>query len=83
MIPDSSPSPEEALLKAREAEKVREAVLALPEKYRYPVELYYSADASLQEIAEVLKIPLSTVKTRLRRAKLLLKDALEGEFDDR
>ncbi|MEE3481999.1 MAG: sigma factor-like helix-turn-helix DNA-binding protein [Lachnospiraceae bacterium] len=63
-------------------EKVRKAVSALPEKYRYPVELYYSADVSLQEIADVLRLPLPTVKTRLRRARLMLKEALEGDFDD-
>lgn len=83
IIPGNGPSPEEALLKAQDMQKVRKAVSALPEKYRYPVELYYSADASLQEIADVLRLPLPTVKTRLRRARLMLKEALEGDFDDR
>lgn len=82
-VPDRGPTPEEEALKAAEAEAVRAAVIALPEKYRIPVELFYAADASLQEIANILHIPVATVKTRLRRAKEQLKKALEGEFDDR
>lgn len=82
-IRSKDPGPEEAALKEQEKELVRAAVFALPEKYRIPVELYYSADASLQEIADVLHLPLSTVKTRLRRAKIQLKKALEDDFDDR
>lgn len=82
-IKSRDPGPEEAALKEQEKELVRAAVFALPEKYRIPVELYYSADASLQEIADVLHLPLSTVKTRLRRAKIQLKKALEDDFDDR
>ncbi len=83
VIGGMDPGPEEAALKEHERELVRTAIFALPEKYRLPVELYYSADATLQEIAEALHLPLSTVKTRLRRAKQQLKKALEDDFDDR
>ena len=59
---------------------VRSEVIAgeqLPEKYRLVVYLYYSADMKLTEIAECLHLSVNTVKTRLRKAKLLLKEKLE------
>lgn len=43
-------------------------------KYREPVVLYYFEGLSYKEIADVLKIPVATVGTRLRRAKQTLKD---------
>ena len=41
------------------------------------VHLYYSADMKLTEIAECLHLSVNTVKTRLRKAKSLLKEKLE------
>lgn len=38
----------------------------------------FSAGMTMQEIAECLHIPLSTVKTRMRKAKALLKERLEA-----
>ena len=46
-------------------------------KYRLVVYLYYSADMKLTEIAECLHLSVNTVKTRLRKAKSLLKEKLE------
>lgn len=42
-------------------------------KYREPLVLYYIEDLGYEEIAEILRIPVSTVGVRLNRAKLLLK----------
>lgn len=71
-------------LPAPEAEDYRElaqAVCALPDRYREVVFLYYHQDMRLREIAQVLHIPVNTVSTRLRRARMLLGQALEGEVD--
>jgi RNA polymerase sigma-70 factor (ECF subfamily) len=38
--------------------------------------LYYINDCSLQEIAEILKIPAGTVKSRLHYARLALKEQM-------
>lgn len=46
---------------------VREAVLSLPEKQRDAVILKYYHGMKLTEIADVQKVPVATVKTRLRR----------------
>ena len=60
---------------------VRDAVLALPGKYREVVVLYYDRDMKLGEIAETLHLPVNTVSTRLRRARALLKRLLGEEVD--
>ena len=40
--------------------------------------MYYSADMSVQEIAGVLQIPEGTVKSRMNKAKHMLKKELEA-----
>ena len=45
----------------------------LGSKYREPLVLYYLEDMDYREIAEILRIPISTVGVRLQRGKTLLK----------
>ena len=52
------------------------AILALPERYRAVITLHYIDDVSYPEIAEILDIPLGTVKTHLHRAKRLLRESM-------
>jgi RNA polymerase sigma-70 factor (ECF subfamily) len=59
-----------------ETRKVRAAVLALPEKLRIPLILYYYQELSQSEIAAILKCTEKSVETRLYRARNLLKTAL-------
>lgn len=75
-------TPEQAVLAANEIKFVQELVASLPEKYRLPLYLNYSADLKMEEIADCLQIPEGTVKTRIRKAKHLLKKQLEAiEYD--
>lgn len=60
---------------------VRDAVLALPGRYREVVVLYYDQEMTLREIAELTGMPVNSVSTRLRRARALLKKALGEEVD--
>jgi len=60
---------------------VHAAVATLPEHYRAVVVLHYLEDASYPEIAEILELPLGTVKTHLHRAKKLLRGQLHGWAD--
>lgn len=55
------------------------AVMALPKKYRIPIYLHYYEEYSTQEIADILKVPKSTVCTQLKRGRELLKNALREE----
>lgn len=43
--------------------------------------LYYYDDMSSSEISRLLKIPQSTVTTRLSRGRKALKELLKGEYD--
>ena len=58
-------------------QEVRQLVQKLPEKYRLVVYLYYSADMKIAEIAKCMHVSDNTVKTRLRKAKMLLKEKME------
>lgn len=71
-------SPENCILKEDEKNTIRQVVANLSERYRMPIYLYYSADMSVREIAEVLQIPEGTVKSRMNKAKSLLKKELEA-----
>jgi RNA polymerase sigma-70 factor (ECF subfamily) len=57
-------------------ELIWEQVDGLPAKYREIIVLYYSHELSYEEIADVLEVPVGTVKTHLYRAKALLKNRL-------
>ena len=58
-----------------------EAIDRLPEKYRLAVILYYFDDRDIAATAQILGIPSGTVKSRLDRARKLLKEALGNETD--
>lgn len=58
---------------------LRDAIQALPEKLRLPVLLHYVEDIPLREVAQALGIPEGTVKSRLSRARGLLKSAVREE----
>jgi RNA polymerase sigma-70 factor (ECF subfamily) len=55
---------------------IKKHIDSLPEKQRMVVILRYYEDLSYEEISELMKIPLGTVKTDLYRAKNALKDRL-------
>ena len=54
------------------------AVMALPLHYRLPLYLHYYEGYSTEEIGKFLSLPGATVRTRLRRARQLLQNELEG-----
>lgn len=64
----------------RSDDTVVRAILALPDKYREPVVLYYYQEWSTAEIARALGIPQGTVTVRLKRARERLKPRLEGWY---
>ena len=71
--------PEELLIKQEQKERIGRAIRSLDRKHRAVLVLRYSDGLSYDEIAEVLKIPLGTVKSRLNTAvKALCKELVEG-----
>lgn len=57
-----------------------DSVLRLPLKYRDAIYLYYYEDYSVSEIASILRVTQSAVKTRLQRGRTMLKKELKGDL---
>lgn len=57
-------------------------VMALPEKYRTVLNLFYYEELSVREIGELLGVGESTVTTRLARARRRLKERLGEDWQD-
>jgi len=75
-------SPSYLTEKEEEWDDIRRAVTRLDLIHRMVVVLYYINDLSIQEISEVLDIPIGTVKSRLYYGRQVLKKRLEtGGFD--
>ena len=82
---DRAPSPEEAVERNETQRMVREALLALPDDYRQILLLRETEQLSYAEIAEITGLELGTVKSRISRARLALRNdlAASGNFFDR
>ncbi len=61
-----------------EYRKLQQKIRELPDPFREVLLLFYFDERGVQEIAELLDIPVGTVKSRLNRARKMLKKALEG-----
>jgi len=69
-------SPLEHLVKHEDHGRVRHAVRALRSVHRRVIEMHYFDELSYEAIARKLKLPVNTVRTHLRRAKLALQKLL-------
>ena len=81
-VRDRAPTPEEHV-EGRETQRlVREGLAALPEDYRRVLVLRELHQLSYAEICEVTELELGTVKSRINRARLLLRNylAADGNF---
>ena len=58
---------------------LRSALFQLKDKERIPVILHYIEGYDVKHVAEILKIPVNSVKTRLMRARAHLRDILNEE----
>ena len=76
------PEDENLLTVMQTTTEVYPYVLALPVKYRTVVHLYYYEGYKVAEIAKMLGAGESTVKSRLFRARDMLREQLKGEFQD-
>ncbi len=63
-----------------ELDETLEALLSLPEKYRFPLYLFYYEGYRSGEIAQLLKKPPSTVRTYLQKGRELLRSKLGGDL---
>lgn len=74
--PDPAPGPERRAVSSDLLDRVTLAMDELPEHYRIVVWLRDGEDLSYSEIADVLDLPIGTVRSRLARARETLKKAV-------
>ena len=77
-----SDNPEAVLEINQEHRSLYEALWKLPEIQRVSLELRHFQDLSYQEMAEVLNLPLNTVRSHLYRARQKLADLLEEKKNE-
>ncbi|HYG77468.1 MAG TPA: sigma-70 family RNA polymerase sigma factor [Planctomycetota bacterium] len=69
--------PEEVYEHRVQAGQVQDCIQSLDEKYREVLILRYQEELSYEKIAEILELPVSTIETRIHRAKKMLREKLE------
>ncbi|MGM7700539.1 sigma-70 family RNA polymerase sigma factor [Pseudalkalibacillus sp. Hm43] len=74
-------STDQIVLKNSMQEQVTNHVLALPLKYREVIFLYFYEELNVPEISDLLNVNPNTIKSRLLRAKKILKDQLGSDFN--
>ena len=70
--------PVEAVARAELHRRVVEALLALPDPYRATLVLRFFDDRSVEEIAAAQQVPVETVRTRVKRGLVRLREALQA-----
>jgi RNA polymerase sigma-70 factor (ECF subfamily) len=78
-IEDPSPTPDLQAERSERESAVESAVARLPEYQRAMIVMYHSEGLAYEEIAEALDLPIGTVKSRLNRARLSLRDLLDPD----
>ena len=77
----SACGPEERAVRREESRCLLEEVMALPEKYRDVIHLFYYEELSVKEISQVTGRGESTVTSQLTRGRGLLRKSLKEEYD--
>ena len=70
--------PEQEVLKMEMQDRVQYEISRLPDKYRAVIVLKYMEDLPLQEISDILEMPLGTVKIRIHRGREALRKQLSN-----
>jgi len=78
-VPDSTYETDKAVMRRQRKNIIHEAIRNLPEKYRVVIEMRHIEEKSYQEIAELLDLPLGTVKAHIFRARELLYKYLKDQ----
>ena len=77
-LPDSGPTPETVLQRKEALERLEEVIADLPPHYTVITLLRHDQQLSYEEIAEVLDLPLGTVKARIHRARNMIQAMLKA-----
>ena len=74
---DGAPTPDKVLEKKEKMAIVRKLMDSLPDYQKIILTLYQFEELSYEEISEILKLPLGTVKSRLNRARTALAEKMQ------
>lgn len=80
-LPSSDQDPEQTMLNADYRATIHRLIDALPEELRQPLALSTIQELNSREIAAILGIPEGTVRTRLMRARQMLKQKLAAQIE--
>lgn len=80
-LPDEKSLPDEDLIEAERRRAIEKAIATLPDKYRAPIVLREIQELSYEEIAQILGLGLGTTKSRISRARALLREKLKQYFN--
>ena len=78
--PDEKLLPDQDLIENEQSRTIARAIATLPEKYRAPIVLRDVEGKTYDEIATILELGLGTTKSRINRARKLLKEKLKNYF---
>ena len=81
-LPFEGDDPARRLLDALGTGRIVEAIVMLPEEFASVCTLYFMEDFAYHEIAEVLGVPVGTVRSRLHRGRKMLQKALWQVAED-
>lgn len=77
-VRDERPNPEEMAQKAELRNAVNHALSTIPVLYRSPLIMWHVEGISYEEIAEILELPMGTVKARIHRGRKILQQKLKS-----
>ncbi|MBX3117633.1 MAG: sigma-70 family RNA polymerase sigma factor [Fimbriimonadaceae bacterium] len=80
-IEDDAETPGELAERSERERVMQDAVSQLPEYQRAMIVMYHGESLSYEEIAQALDLPIGTVKSRLNRARLTMREILEGNLE--
>jgi len=75
-IEDTGRTPDELVERNQREELLHKALALLPEFQKSMIVMYHAEQLSYEEIAEALDLPIGTVKSRLNRARISLREIL-------
>jgi RNA polymerase sigma-70 factor (ECF subfamily) len=81
VLPDPAPGADLELAGRQMQRLLQRLIAALPDELRQPLELSTVQELNSAEIAEVMKIPEGSVRTRLFRARKLLKEKMASQLE--
>ena len=81
-IPSRDYTPLDTAIAVELRTHIDEAMAALPMIYREALSLRFEDGMKIEEIAQVIEVPVSTVKSRLRRSLEQLRSALAGQYGE-